>query len=444
MGAFFRYCLSCLWPAPAPPVPPPAGSLYGYAWVPGNGAPGTLDPAALAIIPPGTAGLFIGFREPSFDQLRWTGPIPPAVPPVFGYALSPYMPAAAAPAVTAMIAQLQANLPVGENWNVTAAEEIDLTGYFRYTAWCLNLLNQTFAGNAYLTALRTGGRCVVIQPFGQANNTVAVAGTARSAVAQALYMADGNMAGLNRAVITAAIDAQYAHLGIGLPRYNQFAADLNAMPLYSMFVDETQFNLTPTFLQTNCQYLGAPISGAVLMAWLTAPGTPAATAFEGWLVATGVLVVSQVIPRRFLFLAMTLQLAPNSAASAGADSVVGWNVLDENDNQQGNVDYRPPAIALGHELIHAYYNAAGTACGYDNNNFTTTGAELEVVGLTPFNVNAVSEDRVRAQWAAINNPVPDPTNTPPGPVGPLPRRTIYSAPPIGSTVAQTRQGGLYI
>lgn len=435
MGTFFRYLLSFVWPAPAPPPPPPpppAMSYFGFAWVPGNGAPGTLDPAALAIIPPAATGLFIGFHEASFTQLRWAGAGP--VPPVFDYAMSPFMPAAPCAALTALVAQLQANPPVGETWTPAAAEEIDMTGFFRYTAWCLNLLNQTAAGNTFLTALRLGGQRVIIAPFTGANNAVA-AGVPRNAVAQSLYGADLNMASLNRPVIQAAIDLQYAHLGAGLPRYNQFAIDLNAMPLYSLFVDEANFNLTPTFLQTNCQYLGADISGTDLLAWLTGPGTP----FEAWLVGTPLLPASAVIPRRFLFLAMILQLAPNSAASAGAGSVIGWNVLDENENQQGNPDYRPPVIALGHELIHAYFNAAGTAAGYDNNNFTTTSAELEVVGIVPFQANAVSEDQVRAQWAAINNPAPDVTNTPP--VAPPPRRTIYTPPAPGQTAAQMRGTG---
>jgi hypothetical protein len=60
MGVFFQYLYNLLFGPPVPPPPSPAALHFGFQWVPGNGAPVTLDPAALALISPGAAGLYIG------------------------------------------------------------------------------------------------------------------------------------------------------------------------------------------------------------------------------------------------------------------------------------------------------------------------------------------------------------------------------------------------
>ena len=442
MPAFIRYILSCILPPPPPPPPllpqpPPTNSLYGFAWVPGNGTPSTLDPAVLAVIPPGTPGLFIGFHHGCLDVLRMEGNSKfEPLKPVFDYENSPFMPDAPAQAVASLIDQLETNPPTMEDWKVSKATKIDLTAYIRYTAWCLNLLNQTGAGHMLLDALQKGQQQVVIIPFNGENNTSAE-GTSRNAVAETLYAADRVPTELKREVIQRAIDAKYQGLAERLKRYKKFATDLNAMPLYSLYVDEAKFKRTPRFLHNHCHYMGKDISGQNLMDWLDQSGTP----FESWLMSAGQVKDFAVFPRKFLFLAMILQLAPKSAPSAGASSRVKWNVLNEGNNQQGTPGYRPPVIALAHELIHAYYNAAGTACGYDNNNFTTTSAELEVVGLTPFDGNPVSENMVRKLWGFIKNPRPDVTNTPhhyqPG--WPLPPRTIYTALPSDETPKKARE-----
>jgi hypothetical protein len=439
MGAFFRYIANLIFgpppvPPPPPPAPPPANSYFGFQYVPGVGAPGTLDPAALALIAPGAPGLYVGFMlanlAPGF--LRWAGAGP--IDPVYGQVGSPFMPLAPCAAVTNLLAQLQANPPAGENWHLAAQTELDLTGYLRYATWCLNLINQTAAGAPQLNTLINGAQRVIIAPFFGGNNAVAGANTMRNTVAQTLWGFDQNNLPLNRVAIRAAVDAQYAALGVGLPRYNQFAADLNAMPLYSTFVDEAAF--VGNFLQNNYLYLGAPITGQQLMDWLSVLGDPI---FEAWLLVN--TVVTGVNLRRFLFLAMMIALFNNSAAGGGAGTTVGWNVLNEDMNQMGNPDWRPPAIGLAHELMHAYYNGLGTAPGYDDNNFTSTAAELQVTGIIPFNNNLVSENQIRAQWAGINAPPPDATNT----NGlAIPRRTIYTPVPPGQTPTTMRQNGQLI
>jgi len=345
------------------------------------------------------------------------------------------MPVAPCAAVTNLIGQLMANPPVGENWNIPLATQIDLTGYFRYATWCLNLINLTAAGNTQLTALRNRALQTVISPFFGGNAATAFGGgSPMNAVAATLWDFDQNGTPLNKAAIRAAIDQHYNGLGAGLPRYNQLAADVYAMLTYSLFIDETLF--AANILTGNFLYQGAQITGADLMAWLSVGGFPN---FEAWL-PTNTLVTG-INLRRFFFMALTIILLDSSAPQAGRSTEVTWNVLDWEQNNLLDPDWRPPAIGLAHELMHAYYNTAGSAPGYDNSNYTTTAAELQAAGIMPFNGNAVGENQVRAQWVGIVPPAADPTNTP-GVA--IPRRTIYTPPIPPQTPVTERNNGAQI
>lgn len=65
---------------------------------------------------------------------------------------------------------------------------------------------------------------------------------------------------------------------------------------------------------------------------------------------------------------------------------------------------RPPHIALFHELVHAYYSAAGKQLGREDSLAETNGGrlfELMAVGLAPFNTRPYSENQFRTAlgWA---------------------------------------------
>ena len=438
MGAFFQFIANLIFGAPAPPPPPPANSYFGFQWVPGVGAPVTLDPAALVLIPPGAAGLWVGFQWVRLGDgfMRLAPPLPGPLPPVYDYIGSPFMPVAPCAAVTNLIAQLQPNPPLGENWAIPLATQIDLTGFLRYATWCLNLIDQTAAGNTQLTALRTGALQTIVTTISLGNTAVAYgAGIPTDAVATTLRDFDQNGTPLNKAVIRAAIDQHYNLLAPGIARYNQLAIDIYAVPTYSLFIDEGLF--VPNILAAgNFQYLGLPVSGADLMAWLSVGGFPL---FEAWLL--GNVVVTGINLRRFFFTALAIILADGSAPTAGRSTEVDWNVLDWEQNNLLDPDWRPPAIGLCHELMHAYYNTSGSALGYDNNDYSATAAELQATGIIPFGGNVVGENQVRAQWVGIVPAVPDPTNTP-GVA--IPRRIIYTPPIPPQTPITLRNNGNHI
>jgi hypothetical protein len=68
-------------------------------------------------------------------------------------------------------------------------------------------------------------------------------------------------------------------------------------------------------------------------------------------------------------------------------------------NAGGGAGARPPAVALAHELTHAYYYARGTQMGTEDSSSELSGGrlfELMAVGMAPFGARAHSENRMRA------------------------------------------------
>lgn len=90
----------------------------------------------------------------------------------------------------------------------------------------------------------------------------------------------------------------------------------------------------------------------------------------------------------------------------GSTSDIGFCISKTNeDNRQ-----RPPAIALAHELIHAYYSFMGCQCGREM-DYTLPLFEFKCVGLgRPWTAALISENAVRIQWAGVAVPAEDVLN----------------------------------
>lgn len=70
--------------------------------------------------------------------------------------------------------------------------------------------------------------------------------------------------------------------------------------------------------------------------------------------------------------------------------------------------HRPPQVALYHELVHAYYNAAGGQLGREDSVQEANGGrlfELMAVGLSPFNARPLSENQFRADIGVALRPM---------------------------------------
>lgn len=64
-------------------------------------------------------------------------------------------------------------------------------------------------------------------------------------------------------------------------------------------------------------------------------------------------------------------------------------------------DLRPPAIALGHELIHGYWSLKGKQPGEELSHYSTVLFEYKCVGLGPWNEHGLSENGLRKDWGKV-------------------------------------------
>jgi hypothetical protein len=423
IGAIGSYIYKWFFPPPAP------GSAFGFRWQAGQGVP------ALSIYDvnnnPPPAGLYVVFQSAT---------LAPTIDP-FGRGEGGPGPVFAAPgvvsaALTNLINTVSRNPPAGEGvfWSaptLTAQRTADIDGFLSYTANCLDLIHQTQAGATLLDYLNATGQNAsqyptFISPGAGTNQTAAAnMGDAMNAVANAVidFLQNQAMPG----AIDGIVQQRYAAI-VGAPaRYNQLAADMNNMPLYSLFVANGAF--TANFLATFFQYAGQGLTGQDLMTWLT-QGFPA---FEAHL-RTWNASQQSVLVTQFFLLALIIALYPNATPGTGAGAGVRFNVRNEGDNVLAAASFRPPAIGLAHELMHAMHYAQGTAPGAEFGHFTTTAAELLFVGTGPFAGVQVSENAIRGQWNGVLNP--DATNVWAAPT----QRTIYDAPVPPNTVATLRTG----
>lgn len=398
------------------------GTTYGFQWQPGAGVP-----AVLQQLPPGNAhpGLYVAFRGVHLDgDVDPFGRADAGPGPVF--AANP----AAANAVTAIVANVARNPPDGEGgWRNPGAGRIaNLGGFLAYVAFCLDLLNHTATGQVLLQRVTTGGPAVLILPGLAMNQTFAagIAGAVDQLTLAIAQYASGEP--VPSALINAAVQTQYGHLGNQAAQFDRLAADMNAAPLYTLF--ESAAASPPTYLQNHFAFQGAPLAGADLLAWCSPAGFGA---FDAWVRGLTVPGADGVPVRSMFLLALAVALRPATAAGPGSGAGVSFYTQDNNDNLQGSPDFRPPAIGLCHELMHAMHYSAGTSPGYELNHFTTTTAELMFTGIGPTATDPVNENAIRAEWPP-NGLAPDPSN-----VWAVPTPRLIYEPPIGTTPALMRK-----
>lgn len=93
-------------------------------------------------------------------------------------------------------------------------------------------------------------------------------------------------------------------------------------------------------------------------------------------------------------LATIVALREVSPCSNGSDAHVRWNPGANNPLNAR----RPPAIGLGHELVHAYFTCRGAQYGRDDGHYSTVLFEYRCVGLGPWDEYPQSENALRREW----------------------------------------------
>jgi|GEM_PF-1579086 len=419
----FRLLGQYLWNVIYPQ--PPSGAGYGYRWRPGQPIP-----ASFSVFDPETAppGLFVVFQSAHLS------PRPDPFDAGVGGVGTVYPPAAApSQALTALVNTVTSNPPAGAEgtyWQgVSPQRLLYISGFLSYVDTCLRIINQMPAGQNLLHRLDTGPYAVFISPAAGTNQTFA--STPDNAVT---YLTRKIANYPNETVrdpnIRTMVDQTYPNINGVAARYDQLAADVNALPLYSLFVQQGQF--ANQFLANFFQFRNARVTGQDLMDWFSAVGFPAfdqnVTDFPG--VQQGVTV------REFFLLSLIFLLNAQSPTGTGCGAGVKFNVRNEGDNVLGSPQFRPPAIGLAHELMHALHYGQGTAPGYEIGGFTTTAAELKFTGIQPYNNEPVSENAVRQNWIAAAPGGLDPSNVWAAPA----LRNAYEppVPPNTATTLRTR------
>ncbi|MGQ3890331.1 M91 family zinc metallopeptidase [Legionella sp. CNM-1927-20] len=135
-------------------------------------------------------------------------------------------------------------------------------------------------------------------------------------------------------------------------------------------------------------YFEKPLSSEDIYAWL-------ATGYDFLYKNFNKRAISQIL------CATITVLYPYTIPGLGSGTTVRWNAFD---NYLRNNE-RPPAIGLAHELIHAFYNAAGLQPGKEQDD-TTAVLEFLAVGLGIWENADMTENVIRAEWKDILNQIP--------------------------------------
>lgn len=406
---------------------PPHNAQYGYRWQAGQGVPatlGTFDPAAT---PPGVYVAFMGDHlEDSLDPFGRDPGEPGTVYP---------QPVAVLPAVTNLVNSVARNPPPNETgWTHPPAGRLaDIGGFLAYGATCLDLLDQTAAGHTLLTTLSSAPHATFIKStLRQGGNQTVVGAGAQDWMVDALTRAAkaySSGAPVPANEVNAAVPLQYAHIPGVLAKWNQLAADMNAAPLYTLF--QAAGASPPHYLYSFFRFRNRRLTGADLRNWCSSGGFGA---FDATLRGMTTRRPDGVQLRDMFLVALCVALYPVAPRGPGLQASISFSVRNEFINVQGAPDFRPPAIGLAHELMHALHYTRGSSPGYDFKTYSTTAAELMFTGIGPSATEPLNENAIRAQWAALNPPI-DPSNQWANPVP----RLVYEPPVPPETPAFMRE-----
>ncbi|HKP51292.1 MAG TPA: M91 family zinc metallopeptidase [Chloroflexia bacterium] len=399
---------------PAPPDPEP---FYGFRWQYNTPPPNIIQ----GFNGDSPSGIYIGFQP---RQLQPDTPFFTAGGDMLLYNPPPASSASLNQVAEALVA-IDMQRPNRMGLYIMQPFLCELQGFLAYTARCLNYVYETGTGQQLINAINNGAHPVFVIPSGGGGNSAQPASgdNARCRIANEIFRDLNN---LDRQYILDQI-ATYLPGDNLLAKLDGLANSMNALPLYSQFVDEADY--VANFLGTSLQFDNAPINRTRLRDWLLRLGN--GPAFENALV--NMPLVDEVSLVDYFRIAILLPLYATSEPGAGTSTTISFRVrIDPGDQQDENL-LRPPAVGLAHELMHALYNSRGTQPGHHLSHPTTMLFELLAVGLGPFQNEAISENTIRMQWGNVQNP--DQSNQWAQPV----RRTIYDEPIPPQTVADMRR-----
>ena len=293
-------------------------------------------------------------------------------------------------------------------------------GYLNYVAEALNLIYQTETGGKLINGLIVTKRTVLIviqvAGFGNAYS----GGGATTCVSGANQLIDGFQRDTLDGALLLALIKSTSGLTDPLAACNWIADQANRLPLFSLFVQNPQYGDGGGFLAQFLRYKGAAITGQVIRDWLAKTDGGAFATF----LRTDTTQRDAVVLVDYFRSALIMLLYGRSVPGASADTTVQFNTAYNVTDKTDPAVERPPAVGLGHELIHAYNVACGAQPGMPIYHFSTMLAERLCVGLPPFDDVAIHENLLRRDWPSVAGKASVPFDqTSPGP------RLVYDPTP---------------
>ncbi len=282
------------------------------------------------------------------------------------------------------------NLDTDANIDSALAE-----GFLKYTYTCLNYLYRTPTGKKIIDALNRKGQTYIL-PSGMGNQiTGASDNDAFPPLALKLinpnsyFIPADNLISLTHHLFKKSSPED---------SLKALAKKINETPLYSLF-KKPPYQYKNGFIP---QYLNQ-ITGHQrilhndLSNWFTKGDR---SGFAKRLDLKRNVKIEEASIADFIRLATTIHLSPALPPGRGSSLVtVNFNTKY---HQTYYPQSRPPAIGLGHELIHAYWAIKGEQLGKEISHPSTLLFELKCVGLGPWRTAKIAENALREDWNKLS------------------------------------------
>lgn len=259
-----------------------------------------------------------------------------------------------------------------------------LEGYLRYTKYCLDYIYATDSGKKLLNDL-ISKRCTFIRP-GIGNSCL---GTSYCSLTSAILGKKKLDDKDNGEILRGMLIKKYNNGS----SYIKLIDDIKKMPLYSLYTDQTSLEEKGFLkdIKINKEDIKKFIEEGIPIPIINNEK------------------IEKVNINEFIKNAIIILLYDQSEEGIGEEvnPLVTFCVSTFNDNDINTIKMKPLAIALAHELIHAYNNIEKMQPGRDMSFHDYTLTELHCVGLGPWDkdrenreckVPDYSENKIREEW----------------------------------------------
>lgn len=268
--------------------------------------------------------------------------------------------------------------------------------FIRYTAYCLDLLYLTLPGKALLEFIHRQGKKVAVTPSPTGGNQYRVIGNHGFC---RLRQDFNDQAKREKGILFLAAQ-QFKQDGVQSIRslYEAFSGKWRYFSNHGTWPDDKN---KPAWTRDDARELTTRGE-----AYVTCMNQISWEEFTGWLMKGENNRIDDLIARTNSGPGVNSDLLREnlrdniivffygqSPSGTTTDIMVDFNTILWREHFEMT---RPPAIGLGHELVHAWYAVQGKQPDLSDTNIVLT--EMACVGLGPWQRNGISDNGIRSQW----------------------------------------------